>query len=84
MAVRASSPARLATACAAVALLVGGTPTPAAAMAVAVGPRIVGSGDLQLDAPGESLALLEAMCIELENGGDATRIDAILRGRAHA
>jgi trehalose 6-phosphate phosphatase len=52
--------------------------------AVAVGPRIVGSGDLQLDAPGESLALLETMCAELDAGADAARIDAILRTRAHA
>jgi len=51
---------------------------------VAVGPRIVGSGDLQLDAPGESLELLEAMCAELDNGGDARRIDAVLRHHAHA
>lgn len=52
--------------------------------AVTVGPRIVGSGDLQLDTPGESLALLEALRVELDDGADAPRIDAMLRIRAHA
>jgi len=52
--------------------------------AVAVGPRIVGSGDLQLDAPGESLALLETVRLELENGADSRRVDTVIRSRAHA
>ncbi len=51
---------------------------------VAVGPRIAGSGDLQLDAPGESLALLAELRDALEDGADAARIGAVLRRRAHA
>jgi trehalose 6-phosphate phosphatase len=52
--------------------------------AVAVGPRIAGSGDLQLDAPGESLALLDAVREALAGGADADAIGGVLRGRAHA
>ena len=55
-----------------------------AGTAVAVGPRIAGSGDLQLDAPGESLALLGELRDALDAGADATRIGRVLRSRAHA
>jgi trehalose 6-phosphate phosphatase len=51
--------------------------------AIAVGPRIAGSGDLQLDAPGESLALLGAVRDALAEGADADAIDGLLRGRTH-
>jgi trehalose 6-phosphate phosphatase len=51
---------------------------------VAVGPRIAGSGDLQLDAPGESLALLAELRDALDDGADAVRIGEVLRSRAHA
>ena len=52
--------------------------------AVAVGPRIAGSGDLQLDAPGESLALLAELREALAGGADAARVGEVLRSRAHA
>ena len=51
---------------------------------VAVGPRIAGSGDLQLDAPDESLALLREVRDALDDGADALRIGTVLRTRAHA
>lgn len=51
---------------------------------VAVGPRVAGCGDLQLDAPGESLTLLGALRDALADGADAQRIDAVLRTRTHA
>jgi trehalose 6-phosphate phosphatase len=53
-------------------------------LAVAVGPRIAGSGDLQVDAPQESLALLQALRGALQDGADARRITDILRSYAHA
>jgi trehalose 6-phosphate phosphatase len=53
-------------------------------LAVAVGPRIAGSGDLQVDAPEESIALLQALREALEDGADASRITDILRSHAHA
>jgi trehalose 6-phosphate phosphatase len=52
--------------------------------AVAVGPRIAGSGDLQVDTPGESLALLRAVRDALALGADWAGIDELLRTRAHA
>lgn len=52
--------------------------------AVAVGPRIAGSGDVQLDAPGESLALLAALRDAIAGGAGAHRVGDILRERAHA
>jgi trehalose 6-phosphate phosphatase len=52
--------------------------------AVAVGPRIAGRGDLQLDAPEESLALLRDVRDALDDGADALRIGEVLRTRAHA
>jgi trehalose 6-phosphate phosphatase len=52
--------------------------------AVAVGPRIADSGDLRLDAPGESLALLGELRDALADGADANRIGDMLRTRAHA
>jgi trehalose 6-phosphate phosphatase len=55
-----------------------------AGTAIAVGPRIAGSGDLQLDAPDESLALLAALRDALDAGADAERIGEVLRSRAHA
>jgi trehalose 6-phosphate phosphatase len=55
-----------------------------AGVAVAVGPRIAGSGDLQVDAPEESIALLQALYDALDDGADARRIDAVLRRHAHA
>ena len=55
-----------------------------AGIAVAVGPRIAGSGDLQLDAPGESLALLGDVRDALAAGADADRIAGVLRRHAHA
>jgi trehalose 6-phosphate phosphatase len=55
-----------------------------AGVAVAVGPRIPGSGDLQVDAPEESIALLQALYDALDDGADARRIDAVLRRHAHA
>jgi trehalose 6-phosphate phosphatase len=51
---------------------------------VAVGPRIAGSGDLQLDAPDESLALLRELRDALEAGADSLRIVEVLRARTHA
>jgi len=51
---------------------------------IAVGPRIAGSGDLQLDAPEESLALLREVRDALDDGADALRIGAVLRTRTHA
>jgi trehalose 6-phosphate phosphatase len=50
--------------------------------AVSVGPRIAGSGDLQLDAPGESLALLTALREALQGG--AASVGDLLRGRTDA
>ncbi|MCA3179847.1 MAG: trehalose-phosphatase [Burkholderiaceae bacterium] len=55
-----------------------------AGTAVAVGPRIAGSGDLQLDAPGESIVLLAELRDALAAGADAARIGRVLRSRAHA
>ncbi len=55
-----------------------------AGIAVAVGPRIAGSGDLQLDAPESSLELLRELCDALEDGAGATRIGDLLRTRTHA
>jgi trehalose 6-phosphate phosphatase len=52
--------------------------------AVTVGPRIAGSGDLQLDAPDESLALLRELRDALEAGADSLRIGEVLRARTHA
>jgi trehalose 6-phosphate phosphatase len=52
--------------------------------AVAVGPRIAGSGDLQLDTPGESLALLAAIRDALRDRADAGRVGDLLRSHAHA
>jgi plasmid stabilization system protein ParE len=51
---------------------------------VAVGPRIAGSGDLQLDAPEESLALLRELRDALAAGADSRRIGKVLRARTHA
>ena len=53
-------------------------------IAVAVGPRIAGSGDLQLDAPDESLALLRDIQDALRDGARSERIVGLLRSRAHA
>lgn len=53
-------------------------------VSVAVGPRIAGSGDLQLDAPGESIVLLTAILEALRAGARHERIDALLRTHAHA
>jgi len=53
-------------------------------VAVAVGPRIAGSGDLQVDTPGESLALLATIRDALSGGADAGRIGDLLRSHAHA
>lgn len=50
--------------------------------AVAVGPRIAGSGDLQLDTPDECLALLAELREALRAG--AARVGDLLRSRAHA
>ena len=55
-----------------------------AGTAVAVGPRIAGSGDLQLDAPQESLALLGELRDALAAGADACGIRDVLRTRTHA
>jgi trehalose 6-phosphate phosphatase len=55
-----------------------------AGTSVSVGPRIAGSGDLQLDAPEESLALLREIRDALQDGADAARIGDVLRARAHA
>jgi trehalose 6-phosphate phosphatase len=55
-----------------------------AGTAVAVGPRIAGSGDLQLDAPERSVELLRALHDALEDGADLRRIDDLLRSHAHA
>jgi trehalose 6-phosphate phosphatase len=55
-----------------------------AGVAVAVGPRIAGAGDLQVEAPEESLALLQALREALDEGADERRIDEVLRQHAHA
>jgi trehalose 6-phosphate phosphatase len=55
-----------------------------AGVAVAVGPRIAGSGDLQVEAPEESISLLQALRDALVEGADAHRIDEVLRQHAHA
>jgi len=53
-------------------------------IAVAVGPRIAGSGDLQLDTPDESLALLATIGAALRDGARSDRIAGLLRSHAHA
>lgn len=52
--------------------------------AVAVGPRIAGSGDLQLEAPGASLALLRDLRDTLAAGAGAERVADLLKTHAHA
>lgn len=52
--------------------------------AIAVGPRIAGAGDLQLDEPEDSLELLRSLCDALGEGADSTLIADLLRARAHA
>ena len=55
-----------------------------AGIAIAVGPRIAGSGDLQLDSPESSLELLREVCDALTDGAGATRVGDLLRTRIHA
>lgn len=52
--------------------------------AVAVGPRIADGGDLRLDTPGESLALLGELRDALAEGADAGRVLDLLKRSAHA
>ncbi len=47
--------------------------------AIAVGPRIAGSGDLGVDGPETSLALLRAIRAAMDAGGGARRILDLLR-----
>lgn len=52
--------------------------------AIAVGPRIAGSGDLDVDGPETSLVLLRAIRAAMDAGGGARRILDLLRRGADA
>jgi trehalose 6-phosphate phosphatase len=55
-----------------------------AGTSVAVGRRIAGAGDLQVDTPDESVSLLVAIREALERGAKAPEIAILLRSHAHA